>query len=109
MNEDQFINYLYEMYGLTLIEAAEYCSRNKVEEPSRELAVKVRNFIEQEWHDTSSERWEEDEERARDIEEYNEDLEARGFFNGTDDSYADEMITQGQIMQDKIDMYRNEY
>ena len=44
-----------------------------------------------------------------DIQEHLDDLESRGFFNGTDDLYLDEQITQGQIQQDRIDMFRNEY
>lgn len=38
-----------------------------------------------------------------------DDLEARGFYDGTDDPYEVERIERGNRFEDKLAMYRNEY
>jgi hypothetical protein len=109
MENEQLEQYLQDTYALTKPESVLFVKLNGNQGITKALAVQVRNFIEQQWHDTSMEAWDDKEERIRDREDYEEDLEARGFFNGTDDPMLDEQITRGQMFEDKLAMYRNEY
>ena len=59
--------------------------------------------------DVNVEDYEEALDYIQDYHDHQSDLVERGFYYGTDDPRLVEQYERGEAMQDKIDMYMNEY